>query len=65
MKINIGHSIKDIAEALKIRNSIFRVAIDRGAVNIHDTDVQAYLDADSQVVKAMDTLHCQLIKEEI
>jgi hypothetical protein len=63
-KVQIGHSIKRIAEALKERNSIFSCAVNRGLVNPIADDIVTYLNADYKMVKLMDDLHNQLMEEE-
>ena len=61
-KIQIGHSIKRIAEALKERNSIFSHAVGRGLVNPASDDIATYLNADYKMVKLMDDLHNKLLE---
>lgn len=62
-KIKIGHSIKNICEALKKRNSIFSVAINRGLVNPASDDIALYLCEDSKMIKMIDDFHTNLLTE--
>lgn len=60
MEEKIGHGFKRIAEALAKQDSIWKLAVRNGAVNINDKDVKDFENGRQTIIQEIDNLHQEL-----